>query len=112
MVSGRRRHRAVSYWVQGEARKRAGARERLGALGALAARSSLVWHGRGGTHGGLRAGLAWGIDPGLRHVASGEVTVQGLVGAGQPKLGAHDGQGDGAGGVGCLHTVAASWGQF
>jgi hypothetical protein len=27
-------------------------------------------------------------------------------------LGVHDGQGDGAGGVGCLHTVSASWGQF
>jgi hypothetical protein len=52
------------------------------ALAALAARSTPVWHGRGGTHGRLRAGLAWGIDPWAWCDAGGEVTGQEADGAG------------------------------
>jgi hypothetical protein len=81
-----------------------------GALGALAARWTPVWHGRGGTHGGLRAGLAWGIDPWAWCDAGGEVTGQELVGGAQARLGAHGGHGDGAGGVGCWRSPSAGWG--
>jgi hypothetical protein len=38
------------------------------------------------------------------------VTVQGLVGGAQARLGAHGGHGDGAGGVGCWRSPSARWG--
>jgi hypothetical protein len=71
------------------------------ALGALATLRTPARRGRGDAHGQPTPGATWGIDPGLRRVASGEVTVQGLVGGAQARLDALGEHGDGAGGVGC-----------
>jgi hypothetical protein len=51
------------------------------ALAALAARSTLVWHGQGVVHVRSRAGLAWGIYPWDRCEANGEVIGQEADGA-------------------------------
>jgi hypothetical protein len=65
------------------------------ALCVLGGSALSVRHGRGGVHGGAWSSLAWGIDPLGRDGAGGEVTGQEVVGAALPKLGAHDGHGDG-----------------
>jgi hypothetical protein len=70
------------------------------------------WHARCAACGGFEAAASRGIDHTRVEELSGEVTGPGAVGAVQPKMGVHDGQGYGAGGVGCLRTVSVGWGQF
>jgi hypothetical protein len=59
------------------------------------------WHGRCAVCGGSEAAASRGIDRTRAEELGGEVTGPGAVGAVQPKMGVHDGQGDGAGGVEC-----------
>jgi hypothetical protein len=78
---------------------------------ALDALRTTVQHGCSDAHGRARVLLSWGIDQARVEELGGEVTGPGAVGAVQPKMGVHDGQGDGAGGVGCLTGVSAQWGR-
>jgi hypothetical protein len=52
----------------------------LHALRVLGGTVTSGWHGRGGTHGKSRAGLAWGIDPRCPGGCGGEVTGRGMDG--------------------------------
>jgi hypothetical protein len=63
------------------------------ALRALGGSLTSGWHGRGALHGRARAELAWGIDPGGRRRAGGEVIARGMVGAMLSVLGTHGGRG-------------------
>jgi hypothetical protein len=87
MVAGRRRHHAVSVWVQGEARQWAGARERDAVLRALGASIASDRRDRGDAHDEARAGLARGIGHWGQGRAGGEVTAQTAVGGALPTLG-------------------------
>jgi hypothetical protein len=69
------------------------------------------WHARRAACGGFEAAASRGIDRTRVEELGGEVTGPGTVGAVQPKMGVHDGQGDGAGGVGCSSGVSAQWGR-
>jgi hypothetical protein len=59
------------------------------ALAALAARTAHVWHGRSGTLGGPRAGLAWGIGLWGRYEVDGEATAREVDGGALSKHAAH-----------------------
>jgi hypothetical protein len=59
------------------------------ALRVLGGTGVLGWHGRGGTHGRPRAGLAWGIDPWGRCEADGEKMAWEVASCTLPKHGAH-----------------------
>jgi hypothetical protein len=92
-------------------RRGRGTRERRGALGALDALRTSVQRGCSDAHGRARGFHLQGKDPLVRDGAGGEVTGPGTVGAVQPKMGVHDGQGDGDGGVGCSSGATARWGR-
>jgi hypothetical protein len=78
---------------------------------ALDALRTTVQQGCSDAHGRARVLLSWGIDQARVEELGGEVTGPGVVGVVQPKMGVHDGQGDGAGGVGCSSEATASWGR-
>jgi hypothetical protein len=69
------------------------------------------WHGRCAACGGSEAAVSRGIDRARVEELGGEVTGPGAVGAVQPKMGVHDGQGDGDGVVGCSSGATARWGR-
>jgi hypothetical protein len=64
------------------------------ALGALVALRTPARRGRGDAHGQPTPRATWGIDPGVRHVASGEVRGRKTAGDAQPRSGALGGHGD------------------
>jgi hypothetical protein len=69
------------------------------------------WNGQGGAYGGSEVAAPRGIDHTCVEQLDGEVIGPGAVGVVLPKLGVHEGHGDGYGGVECCRRVAARWGR-
>jgi hypothetical protein len=101
----------VQAGVEGEARRGRVHGNTRPAPDALDALRTTVQQGCSDAHGRARVLLPWGIDQARVEEFGGEVTGPVAVGAVQPKMGVHDGQGDGAGGVGWLGLLSALRGR-
>jgi hypothetical protein len=83
----------------------------LHALRVLGGTVASGWHGRGAVCSGSGVAASSGIGQTRAEEFDGEATGPDVGGAVQPRMGVHDGHGDGAGGMECSSCASARWGR-